>query len=272
MKRGRRLLKTTIEVALHLAERLTGFHTAPGGYLPHRLQMLTGRYEAEETKLMRKFLKPGQTIVDVGANVGYLTRIFARATGTLGRVLAFEPNPLIFPLLAGNVAKLKQVDVFNRGLSSEAGSFPLFLAGRNHSVASFAKDYPAKHLTFHGNAEVESVQAKVTTGDESLIREEIEHVDLIKIDVEGWEIDVLNGLERTISSSRNMMIFCEYNPSAQECAGRTRNELPVWLLDRQFILSYPNHGKLCALSRDSLPQLAEALGPRGYTTIFAKRA
>lgn len=265
----KRALKATLEFTLPLAERMTGFRTARGDYLRNRLRMLTGTYEVEEINLMRQFLRPGQVIVDVGAHVGYLTRFFGRATGPRGKVYAFEPNPRIFPLLTGNVAHLKQVSAFNLGLSSNSGDMTLFLAGNSHSVASFTKTYPATHLAFHGNSEVDPVHTRVVAGDEFLSGAGIEHVDLIKIDVEGWELNVLSGLEKTIAASTDVTIFCEFNPAAQECAGRDRNELLDWLLDRQFALSYPHDGKLRTLERASLGHFAETLGSKGYTTIFA---
>ncbi len=131
---GRRFAKPLLEMTLPWAERLTGFRTARGDYLPDRLRILTGRYEAEELDLMRPLLRPGQTIIDVGANVGYTTRFFAQMAGPTGKVHAFEPNPLIFPLLKQNVASLEQVSVYNLGLSFGNGEFPLFIAGSNHGV------------------------------------------------------------------------------------------------------------------------------------------
>ncbi len=65
---SRRLGKPILEVALPRAERLTGFRTAAGDYLPNRLRMFIGSYEAEELGLMRRFLWTGQTIIDAGAN------------------------------------------------------------------------------------------------------------------------------------------------------------------------------------------------------------
>ena len=53
-------------------ERLIGFRTAPGDYLPNRFRMLTGSYEVQECQLMQRHLFAGQTILDVGANIGYL--------------------------------------------------------------------------------------------------------------------------------------------------------------------------------------------------------
>jgi FkbM family methyltransferase len=267
----KRAVKAALELALPLAEQFTGFRTPRGDYLPNRLRMLTGRYEEREIGLIRQFLRPGQTIVDVGAHVGYFSRLFGEVTGAQGKVYAFEPNPLIFPLLKENVAHLQHVFVFNYGLSSRAGRSPLFLAGNNHSVASFAKDYPASHLAFHGNAEVDPVEAQVVVGDEFLHRAGIEQVDLIKMDVEGWEIDALSGLERTITASKGVTVSCEFNPAAQKCAGRGRNELLEWFLDRQFNLACLRAGELQTFSRSSMDDAMRNLGPLGYATIFATK-
>src|SRR6266550_7335765 len=91
---GRRVAKPVLESTLPWAERLTGFRTARGDYLPDRLRILTGRYEAEALDLMRPPLRPGQTIIDVGANVGYTARFFAQAVRRIRDVHAFEPNPV----------------------------------------------------------------------------------------------------------------------------------------------------------------------------------
>ena len=276
----RRPGKSLLETVLPIAERITGFQTAPGEYLPYRLKMLTGRYEAAEIALMRRFLRARGVVVDVGANVGYLTRFFAQAVGPLGKVYAFEPNPLIFPLLKRNVAKFRQVAVFDVGLSTNEAEMPLFVPGSNHAVASFVREYPATHVFGRHGGQLHSVAAKLVRGDEFMAKIDIDasdrhrerRIDILKVDVEGWELNVLAGLEKTIMSSRKITIFCEYNPSAQECAGRTPRELLDWFLDRQFALSYPRNGELHALPPAMIDQIAETLGPQGYATIFAQRS
>jgi FkbM family methyltransferase len=266
---ARRFGKPVLEATLPWVERLTGFQTARGDYLPNRLRILAGRYEAEELDLMRPLLRPGQTIIDVGANVGYTARFFAQAVGRTGAVHAFEPNPVIYPLLKQNVASLEQVSVYNLGLSSSNDELPLFLAGNNHGVACFSEKYPATHLAYREDEPMRTVNAKVVIGDEFLERKGIDHVDVIKIDVEGWELNILSGLAQTISASRNLTLFCEFNPQAQECAGRGRTELIDWLVNRQFSLAYPWDGELRSLSSESLESFIADPGPKGFTTLFA---
>lgn len=268
----RRGAKAALETALPVAERLTGFRTAHEDYLPNRLRILFGIYEADELRLMKNFLRAGQVIVDVGANVGYLTRFFARCTGANGKVCAFEPNPLIFPLLERNVARFPQVAAYNFGLSNTEREAPLFLAGKDHSVASFSRDYPLKHVVYQESGQLNSVSARLVAGDDFMRKIDIDRIDILKVDVEGWEVDVLEGLEKTIMSAKDITIFCELNPAAQECAGRTPTELLDWLFDRQFTLAYPFEGEVRPLSRTSIGEVVSRLGPKGYTTLFAQRS
>ena len=267
-----RFVKPVLETTLPWAERLTGFRTAPGDYLPDRLRILTGRYEAEELELMRPLIWPGQTVIDVGANVGYTTRFFAQRVGPTGKVHAFEPNPLIYPLLKQNLAGWAQVSVYNLGLASVNGKLPLFVAGTNQGVSCFSEKYPAKHLAYRKGETMRTVDAEVVIGDEFLKRKAIHHVDVIKIDVEGWELDVLSGLAETISSARGLTLFCEFNPQAQECAGHAPAELVDWLLNRQFSLAYPVDGELRPLVNDTVGDLIRNPSAKGFAALFARRA
>ena len=265
----RHFAKPALETFLPWAERLTGFRTPDGDYLPYRLAMLLRRYELTERRLMQGFLAPGQTILDVGANVGYATRFFAKQIGRSGRIHAFEPNPLIFPLLQKNVARFQNVEVYNLGLSTAAGEIPLFLAGDNHFVGGFSPDYAVRQLAYGTKKSPDSVSTRVAQGDVFLRAHGIERVDVVKIDVEGWELRVLSGLESIISRSRTLVIFCELNPVAQECAGRPPGELVDWFFDRHFTITYANDGKLQSLSADSVDEIIARARASNHITLFA---
>ncbi len=234
--------------------------------------MLCGLYEAEERLLMGSSLRAGQTVLDVGANVGYLTRFFARITGPSGRVYAFEPNPITFSLLQANIASLTQVKVFNFGLSSENSESTLFLAGNNHAVGSFCAEYPATHVLCPQPGTFHSVRSQLINGDQFLAAQGVDKIDVLKIDVEGWELNVLQGLEKTIARSPNIVIFCEFNRAAQTCAGHPVEELPVWFLERGFTVAAPQERSLQKLFRNTIGHWIEQLPAHGYATLFASRA
>ena len=267
----RRLGKSLAEFALPLAERANGFRTATGDYLPNRVRMLFNRYETAECELMRQFLRPDQVVIDVGANIGYLARFFARNVGPRGQVLAFEPNPLIFQLLQRNLRKFPTASTYNIALSSSAGESELFLAGSDHSVASLTRDYPATHVVYQDDGKLRSVKVKLVVGDDFLRDLGVSRVDVLKIDVEGWELNVLNGLEQTIAASTPLTIFCEFNPAAQACAGHSPIELPNWFLARDFKLAYADDNHLVPVSQATTAELVQRVQRGQFVTLFATR-
>src|SRR6186713_2465665 len=93
-------------VSLSLAR---GFQFSPRTYLSRALEMAAGRYEESNARLFDALIKPGDTVVEVGANIGYFTCRYAKLTGPRGRVLAFEPNPMVLPILQRNVRRHSQV-------------------------------------------------------------------------------------------------------------------------------------------------------------------
>ena len=95
---------------------------------------------------------------------------------------------------------------------------------------------------------------------------------MIKLDVEGWELNVLSSLVETISKAVRLTLFCEFNPRAQECAGRAPTELITWLMDKKFSLAYPCDGQLRSLSNESVERFVAEPGRKGFTTLFATRA
>ena len=81
-------------------ERRYDFKTIPEDPFWFRLELLTGRHELETANLLRRLVRPGMIALDVGAHVGYYTRLLARLTGAGGRVIAFEPHPRTQQVLA----------------------------------------------------------------------------------------------------------------------------------------------------------------------------
>jgi len=268
---ARGLAKPALELMLEAAEPLRGFRTASGDYLPNRLRILTGGYEREELQFMCAFLRAGQTALDVGANVGYTTRFLARTIGPQGRVFALEPNPDIFALLQRNLSKFPNVEPCNLALSNAAGEAHLFLAGRNYSVASLGDKYPATHLVHMDKGELEQRAIRLVRGDDFLRERGIAHVDIMKIDVEGWELQALQGLEETVASSAKLTIFCEFNPVAQECAGHDPRALLDWFFQHGFSLRFPRKGHLQALTPEFAGRFTETTRKQSHRTLFATK-
>jgi FkbM family methyltransferase len=181
-------------------------------------QIFLGTFEPQETSSVSRYLRPGMTFVDVGANVGYYTALAAKkVAGGGGRVVAFEPSPYAFERLGRMVQanRLEHVTVVNAGLSDSSGKTKIYLgAGSdNHSPTMVA----------HEGANATDV--RIVTLDEEAERLGLKHLDLIKIDVEGHEPKVLAGAQRLLRERRIQAVLCEFNQVWLNQAGSSSQEL-----------------------------------------------
>ncbi|MBI1884963.1 MAG: FkbM family methyltransferase [Chloroflexi bacterium] len=179
-------------------------------YLPKRAawepSYLKGVYEPGTTALFQQIVKPGMTVVDAGAHVGYFTLLAASLVGRAGRVFAFEPEPGNFALLARNVEAngYRNVVCCQQALSDRPGRGELFL-GRysiTHSLAG--------HSAGDGGR---SVPVETTTLDDFLSRRGWPSVEVVKMDVEGWEPFALAGATRLLERCPGLKLVVEFTPS-----------------------------------------------------------
>lgn len=175
-----------------------------------------GTYEPELRAIVRAVLPLGGVAVDVGANVGWHTLLMARLVGESGRVLAAEANPSVRERLSRNLAlnRFSQVEIVPYALADTEGTVDFFGpdaddpgSGDGHVVT----DAQERRGTFA----VESRQL-----DRILASARIGRLDLIKIDVEGFEWPVLKGAEKVVAEYRPHIIF-EYNASYASRGGGT---------------------------------------------------
>jgi FkbM family methyltransferase len=164
-----------------------------------------GLYEPEETELLRKIVRKGAVVVDVGANIGWYTLLSAHLAGKTGKIVAFEPEPSSFSLLKQSVKRngFDNVFLFNNCVSNIEGERKLWLSKGNlgrHSIVS--------------SAGTEAIDVEAVTLDICLSKLEIQIVDLLKIDVEGVEPEVLEGALNYLLSSKIKNIFLEWNCKA----------------------------------------------------------
>jgi FkbM family methyltransferase len=162
-----------------------------------------GTYEPHDSKLVSRYLSPGITFVDIGANFGYYSLMAAAAIGDSGRVFGFEPNPELCDHLRGTIQKneIMNITVEQAGVSDEAGWADLFLPiKRGNNTA-----------TMIANAGGRPLRVPVVTLDEYLDRYKIARVDFLKIDVDGFEPRVIRGAQAAIRAKRIKAVFCDHN-------------------------------------------------------------
>ena len=154
---------------------------------------LSGLWEPETTHLISKKMKPGMNVLDVGADIGYYTILFAKLVGAKGKVYAFEPIPKAKQYLDKNVElnELKNISTFGFALFDDAGMVCL------EDPFNKSKINPQKKRLSKNDIQVEM---KVFDGLRS--KESIDRVHFMKLDVEGAEMNILRGMRETIKKDR----------------------------------------------------------------------
>ena len=178
-----------------LAGPLSGRWWAPGsGGKPGRFYL--GTYESDQTPLFCDHVRPGQTVLDLGANVGYYTLLAAELVGPSGTVVAFEPEPLNAAYLRRHVEvnRLPQVDVLQHAVGRAAGTLR-FTRGKGRGRG---------HLHDEGELEVEVVTLDEVVEARSLTP------NCLKIDVEGAEADVLEGGRGVLEEHRPVLFLATH--------------------------------------------------------------
>jgi FkbM family methyltransferase len=176
-----------------------------------------------EVAFLRSKLRPAGCVVDAGANLGAYSHLFARGVGAAGRVIAFEPDPLLFAALAANASGngLAQIQPQRLALGDRSGSGHLRRARLNSGDNRLS--VPAV-----GGPGCETT---ITTLDEFL---DGQAVDFIKMDIQGWELHALRGMTRTLAQNRNVQLYLEFWPHGLAQAGSSPEELLAFLGEHGF--------------------------------------
>ena len=210
------------------------------GRLQRIFYLKPGNYEPQTERFIRQNVKPGMTVLDIGANTGYMTILLADMVGALGQVHAFEPMPANYELLRKNVDTngLNQVHLHTFALSDRKGTATLHIDPGNDGGNTIG------NVTGKGWSGHSAISVATETLDEFLARTGIRKVDFIKIDVEGSESLVFAGARKLLSRPDAPLIVCEVGDPAQRLVGTTELDLrktlyghdyaSYWLNGRQF--------------------------------------
>lgn len=168
-------------------------------------------YEPKETSVFLSMLKPGDTVLDVGANIGWYSIIGAMKVGDLGSVISIEPENRNFALLLKNIEinSLGNITPYNLAASDVSEERILHLSTDN---------FGDHRLT--GSGISKNVQKTRTTTLDEIVESLDAKIGLCKIDVQGWECRVLDGLRRTISIFKPF-IMLEFWPEGLKLSGNS---------------------------------------------------
>jgi FkbM family methyltransferase len=164
---------------------------------------VAGVYDPDSVILLERFLKRGDVVFDVGANIGWHALICAKSVGPEGQVHAFEPEPANFVLLSKSVAEnsFQNVRLFEGCVGDVEGEVELKLSDQN----------PAHH-SLVWNVGERSISVPCVRLDDYAERQQVSRIDMMVLDVEGAEPLVLRGAMRLLSEGRIARMILEYSP------------------------------------------------------------
>jgi FkbM family methyltransferase len=168
------------------------------GYIDRQI-IAKGEFEPASTRAIKRFVKEGDVVIDVGANIGYYTVLMSRLAGASGKVIAFEPTRHFGGVLAENIAvnKLGNVEVVSSGLSNRAQEMLIDIGPSSATLHS-----PAGFDAILGHEEI-----TLTTLNDFVKQRAPEKIDFIKVDIDGHEPLFFDGAWDALEKYSPIIIF-----------------------------------------------------------------
>jgi|GEM_PF-1331774 len=198
-----------------------------------------GTYEEGTLNLIQKlltFADPKGVFIDVGANIGLISLFVSRTFSNSIRIYAFEPLPSTFNILNENI-KLNEVNniiPLRKGLGSSNKNAEIFESNSiNRGASSFVKE----------STNVDGFQTEIIKLDDFVQDESIDSINCIKIDVKGWELEVLKGAESIFSAPNAPACIIEYSIERTTFGGQVTDIYHYFKKVNNFSVFKLTHGK-----------------------------
>ena len=212
LRRRYRATRFHLDRLLGIRQQIQGywFRFEPGTE-PSYLRLLDNPVQAlnvAQLESFRKAISRGAVVFDVGASVGLYSLVAARATGPTGTVVAFEPVPAAAQLLRSNLRRNhveRIVQVCNMAVGSGPGTLSLYVSGASSENTAAAPD---PHV--RAGRPFTTIEVPMVSLDGEVRRCGLQP-DIVKIDVEGWELQVLQGMRGLLGGTSK--VLCEMHPA-----------------------------------------------------------
>ena len=225
--------------------------------------LILGAYEPFETELVQKEIKRGDVVLDIGANIGYYTLIFAKLVGEEGKVFAFEPDPTNFSLLKKNVEinGYKNVELVQKAVSNKTGKIKLYLSRYNNVC----------HCIYNSHDGRQSIEVETIRLDDYFKNYNGE-VDFIKMDIEGAEGEAIQGMFNLLKKNNNVKIITEFLPIGLKSSSINPEKYLKLLIELGFKL-YEINEREKKIKPVNIPKLLEMYSPEKgiYTNLLCLR-
>ena len=218
------LTRTTEECAIPTA---TGRMVVPNLVEPVAWDLARdGCYEPELCRFIRQNVRPGDVCLDIGANIGAISRVMAERVGPTGRVHALEPSPQVLQYLQRNTQPFPHITSHGLAVSAQSGKKEFYQAPETKFGMGTLSALPGWRAT----------EVAVTTLDEFWQKTGAPTIRLIKIDVEGHELEVFQGGREALLNNPEVVVVFEFSDWAEENAYGSSGHSPRFLAEMGFAM------------------------------------
>jgi FkbM family methyltransferase len=216
------------------------------------------RQDAVEISWIRRLVRPGSHVLDIGANIGFYTLLLSDLIGPKGHVHGFEPEAINFKHLAAVAGHRKNVTLVPKAVSDCSGELLMYTSPKlNVDHRTYRVENYKKVIAVDGVSIDDYVGGRF-------------RVDFIKMDIQGYELHALRGMERTIGANPNIVIFSEFSPYAFKQCGTGLRFVYDYIRSLDLQVWLPEHDRLRPANRITLEQFQE-METVWYNVILSKQ-
>jgi FkbM family methyltransferase len=211
-----------------------------------------------DRKLFSCLIKDGMRVVDVGANIGLYSFLFSTLIGAKGSIVSFEPEPGLFGALQHNckVNNIQNISLYECAIGNDNGEIAFQRSALNsgdNRIGNMNHD--------NGSCKVRLARLDDAVPDQ--------HVDFVKIDVQGHELSVFTGMQNILASNPNVTVYFEFWPDGMRQAGSSPQDALDYLKARGLRIYQPRDGQIEEIL--DFKRLIDSLQRSSFTNLIATK-
>ncbi len=218
------------------------------------------KQDAFEIELLKKYIPVNATVLDIGANIGFYATILSKIVGQNGKVYCFEPDTTNFNHLKKTTLGLINITIENKAVGPKTEKLKIYTS----------KNLNVDHRTYKPDdydAEFEIDAISIDDYFDSAALKN-KRIDFIKMDIQGFEMQAMQGMQRTLEANPNIQLISEFWPYGLRKAGSSLNLYYDFLIGKGFTCYLLEKNSLLKLNPDKVHTLQD-LGEEHYFNIFA---
>jgi FkbM family methyltransferase len=221
------------------------------------------KQDAFEIELLKKYINSGDVVLDIGANIGFYANLLSTAAGTKGQVHCFEPDERNFSYLKKSAKGFHNLVINNAAVGPETGHISIFTS----------KELNVDHRTYKPAEYEQELNIKSVAIDDYLatLPTPISKVDFIKMDIQGFEMEAIKGMEKTLNANPDIKLISEFWPYGLRTAGSSVIEYFNILQSKKFNCYLLEKNTLTLLTLEKVKAM-EPLEKEHYFNIFISRS